>query len=213
MLFGKIDNDGDTIVVKGWGGTPSGGDDEIGFSITQTSDDGFLIGGVFDSSENILLKTTNGGQEEWVSTSHYWADDIVETMDGGFAYISGCCTDLRFVSTDNQGNILINQMISYDDSFYTTGKSFIQLNDGSFIIGGHTEAPSSSDENGYLVKIDSSGNKIWEKVFVDNDFTQRHAYVTTTNDDGFIIIHSTESQNNNTDIKLIKVGSDGSRIF
>ena len=62
----KTDGNGDSLWTKTFGGTPW----EVGFSVIQTDDGGYVIGGAMDQSTGSehdawIIKTDAEGNEEW----------------------------------------------------------------------------------------------------------------------------------------------------
>jgi len=62
---------------------------------------------------------------------------------------------------------------TYGGSLDDAGHAIEKTTDGGYIIGGSTESFESGKRGGYLIKIDASGNKSWEKYFggQGNDYT------------------------------------------
>ena len=85
----KTDSNGN----KQWDQTYGGGSSEWGWSVQQTSDDGYIIGGFTESFEvgirdMWLIKTDNNGNEFWNQTygGTNWDEgrSVLQTTDGGF---------------------------------------------------------------------------------------------------------------------------------
>jgi hypothetical protein len=158
-----------------WQNTIGGsGNDEL-YSIEQTSDGGFIIGGLSnsnisgDKTENGLgyddywiVKTDASGNIEWDNTiggnSDDWRGHVVQTSDDGYlvggvsaSNISGDKTennigsfDFWIVKTDGLGNVLWDNTIGGTGNDYNY--SFWQATDGGYMLGGASESNISGDK-------------------------------------------------------------------
>jgi len=116
----KTDADGDTLWSKTYGGSLR----DFGYSVSQTSDGGYILGGyteTFGSGSNdyFLVKVTATGNHQWSRTFGANTDerafDVQQTDDRGYViagYTNGF--DLGFehfylVKTDSSGNSGCNQ--------------------------------------------------------------------------------------------------------
>ena len=187
---------------KTFGGTQS---DEL-TTLQQTSDGGYILGGVSDSGissdksqvhkgifDYWVVKLDASGIKTWDKTIGGSADEelysIKQTTDGGYILgglsnsgISGDKSqaskgggDYWIVKLDASGNKLWDKTIggiSWDN--FT---AIQQTSDGGFILGGYSESGVSGDktqaskgmEDYWVVKLDASGNKIWDKTFGGNN--------------------------------------------
>ncbi len=213
---------GQTYFEKKWDHTYGGTDIEKTRSIMQTSDGGFILGGVTrsDSGADVseptrggldmwILKTDSLGNKLWDKRFGGSLDEelftVTQTTDGG--YILGGFTtsdssgditeptrgsmDYWIVKTDSLGNKL------WDKRF--GGSNFDQLScvyqiDAGYIIGGISMSDSSGDvsqdsygsEDYWIVVTDQSGNKLWDKRY-GGDFTDELFSLQNTSDGGFIL--------------------------
>src|SRR5687768_2993135 len=75
--------------------------------------------------------------------------------------------------------------------------SIIATPNGGYLLGGISllNNTSKGEEDYWIVKIDSSGNKLWDKSFGGDSF-ERFSSVINTSDGGFLVAGSSNSDNN-----------------
>lgn len=106
----KILSNGNLEWAKLFGGT--GGDNS--YSVQQTNDDGYIIGGTtfsFGTNDTYLVKTDSSGNMQW---SKNYIDNGTEnelqiTTDGGYIVIANASADFHFIKTDAVGNSGCNE--------------------------------------------------------------------------------------------------------
>ena len=189
----KIDATGIKMWDKDFGGIAS---DQL-VCLEKAYDGGYLIGGISNSPAS-----GDKGQDTW----------------GGFYDF-----DIWLVKTDSAGNK------EWDKDYGTTSDDWLtclrQTKDGGYLIGGITSADSSGDKSQpsqggndfWIIKLDSLGNKEWDKDFgtAGNDELQS---VLQTSDGGYLLggiasggISGDKSQptKGSTDYWIIKTDSLG----
>ena len=144
-------------------------DPDIGESVQQTTDGGYIITGWTYSfgnggSDVWLIKTDGNGNEQWNKTfggsSNEIGRSVQQTNDGG--YIITGSTDssvtggigVYLIKTDGNGNEVWSQ--TYGGTDISVGYSVQQTSDGGYIITGETYNGIDSDV--YLIKTDDQGN-------------------------------------------------------
>jgi hypothetical protein len=160
----KTDSNGNEEWNRSFGSTQV----DYGFSVKQTTDDGYIITGSWYIFDVWLIKTDSQGSEEWNQTfggSHMSGEEgksVQQTSDGGYiitgsthSYGNGG-SDVWLIKTDLQGNEEWNQ--TYGGSSDDYGNSVQQTTDGGYIITGWTESFGNGGGDVWLIKTDSEGN-------------------------------------------------------
>ena len=148
----------------------------MGYSLKNTSDDGFVIFGMTDQEEygNLarLIKTDMNGEMLW---EKYYGDtenaeentvgrSLDITKDDGFilaGYTENIPTGLAdawLIKTDSEGNEIWKKTYGRegDDRFY----SVVQTEDGGFIMTGYTDSYGYGGKDMWIVKTDENGTEI-----------------------------------------------------
>ncbi|MBI4647009.1 MAG: hypothetical protein HY738_10575 [Bacteroidia bacterium] len=220
----KTDTDGDTLWTKTFGGTNI----DLGNSVQQTYDNGYIIvGNTFSfgagNYDVYLIKTDTNGDTLWTKTFGGTNVDVgsavQQTIDNGFiiagwtkkSYYAGSW-EVYLIKTNADGDTLWTN--TFGSAYSDYGRSIQQTNDNGFIIAGYTQNYNfAGDYDAYLIKTNSYGDTIWTRTFGgnNNDFANS---VQQTSDHGFIITGGTGSFNegDTTDIYLIKTDSLGNTI-
>jgi len=209
--------------VIDWQHTIGGNDDDMLYSIQQTADGGYILGGHSrsdisgDKTENSngnydywIVKTDSAGTIEWQNTiggnNIDYLFSIQQTTDGGYilggvsvSNISGDKTedsngsnDYWIVKTDASGNLQWQNTIggANDDVLF----SIQQTNDGGYILGGYSVSNISGDKtetsNGmydyWIVKTDSAGSIQWQNT-IGGSWNDKLTSLHQTADGGYIL--------------------------
>ncbi len=126
----------------------------------------------------------------------------------GTANRSEEASDLRVIRADAFGNLKWDFAYTENDTFSQTGAE-IQLitEEDALIVVGTTNEQGNEDI--FLVKIDPTGQILWEAPRVLNrSGNQRGNSIAPTSDGGFIITGTTD-EGNSQDIYLLKVDGNG----
>jgi hypothetical protein len=192
-------NNIDTSENEEWNNTFGGSNIDVGYSVRQTFDGGYIITGYTRSygasGHNIwLLKTDSLGNELWNKTFGGSNDDegesVQQTADGGYiitgwtkSYGAGN-KDIWLIKTDSSGDEQWNKLFggSQDDG----GTSVRQTPDGGYIIAGYTSSSGAGSVDAWLIKTDASGNPTWTKTHGGTS-TDGAYCVQLTTDGGYIL--------------------------
>lgn len=208
---------GDVIWTKTYGGDR----DELGISVKQTSDNGYIIAGNTKSygaglTDIWLVKINSIGETLWTKTFGGERDDKVgwveETDDGGYIVVGqtfsyGINGDVWLIKTNPKGDTLWTKV--YGDKGEERGYCVCQTKDSGYVIVGYTESYNGRDKDLYLIKTDSKGETLWTRVYGGGK-DDVGVSVQQTADNGYIIAGWTSSYSaGECDAWLIKTDSLG----
>ncbi|MDC3029867.1 hypothetical protein OA183_00560, partial [Flavobacteriales bacterium] len=206
---------------QGWEQTYGFESNNVGKSVQQTSDGGYIITGSTSNpgvyGDIYLIKTDGNGNELWSQTfegGYCEGKSVQQTNDGGYIICGTTTVESNsfcwLIKTDGSGNELWSQtFVGIDGS---NGESIQQTNDGGYIITGYTYSPGNFYDL-YLIKTDESGNELWSQIFGGTGGDVGHSVQQTT-DGGYIITGSTSSfGNGSSDVYLIKTDGNGNEIW
>ena len=164
----KTDDMGNRI----WDRTYGGREDDVGISVLQSRDGGYIAAGRTASfgkgGDDIwLLKTDSEGKEAWNATFGGSKDDagfqVLELRDG-YALVG------RTESGSNSNRIILIRADPTGRELWEkaypggSGTSLQPTNKGGFIIAGRIDSKESR-RDALIIKTDSGGNEEWSKVF------------------------------------------------
>jgi hypothetical protein len=157
----KTNASGDTLWTRTYGGPK----DDIGFSVQQTSDTGYIIVGTYDfygQSRVYLIKTNPSGDTLWTRTYGWGTNEkgfsARQTSDGGYivaGYTIYPGVHVYLIKTNVSGDTLWTR--EYGGMDYNLGYSVQQTQDGGYIIAGFTHSYGNGDQV-YLIKTDAYGS-------------------------------------------------------
>ena len=201
-----------------------GGDSiDIGLSVQQTTDGGYILFGETNSFGNggqdmYLVKTDNYGNQLWYKTyggpNWEYGISVEQTTDEGYILCgsySGIGNDtMTLIKTDAGGNEVWNKR--YRGSVYRDVGQFVrQTTDGGFIAVGFTGPGFTEDI--YVVKTDFNGNIQWSQTYggAGRDLGE---CIRQTSDGGYVIFGQTNSfGHGGEDMYLIRTNSMGDTIW
>jgi hypothetical protein len=204
-----------------WSKTYGGSEDEVVFSIIQTSDGSLIAAGYTDSfglggNNFYILKLDTTGTLQWSRTvggtgPNGQAYSIIQTTDGGFA-IAGVTEafgagsyDMHIVKLSSSGTLQWTRTAggSSEDCAY----SIVQTPDGGYIATGYTTSFGVSDC--YTVKLNSSGVPQWSKIYGGSGTEVSRSIIKATGG-GFVIAGESNSFGaGGDDFYIVKIDSLG----
>ncbi len=199
-----------------WAHTYGGDYADMGESVRQTTDGGYIITGWTNiqdwSSQLYLVKTNHNGDTLWtrnfggIETDNGYS--VLQTSDGGYlatgstrSFGSGS-SDIFLVKVDSLGDSVWIKTCGSTGSEY--GYSIQETDDGGYIIAG------TKGNDVYLVKTDSIGDSLWTRTYGGNEgYSGRQ-----TTDGGYIITGYIDlPEPNFRDVYLVKTDSLGDTLW
>ncbi|HVT86965.1 MAG TPA: gliding motility-associated C-terminal domain-containing protein [Chitinophagaceae bacterium] len=236
----KLDVTGNIQWQNSYGGSS---DDKVD-NIQQTSDGGYIVASYSNSIDGdfvgnhgnddaCLLKLDATGNIQWHrdygGSKPEQPTIIIQTNDGGYLFATNTesydgdvivphqMQDLWIVKLDPTGNIQWQKC--FGGNAGEEAQSVAQTNDGGYIIGAisfSTDiAGAHGGEDGWVLKIDGSGNLQWTKCLGGSGWDQITS-VKQTPDFGYVVAGATNSSdgdvclnNGDYDFWLVKLDNSG----
>ena len=147
-------------------------------SVIQASDGGYVMAGNTErkgvSNSNIwVIKLDSNGDKVWEKTFGGSDDDvansIVQTKDGGYA-VAGYTSskgagdiDVWVLKLDGNGTKVWDK--TFGGANADAANSIVQTSDDGYAVAGYTSSKGAGDDDIWVIKLDSNGDKDWEKTF------------------------------------------------
>ena len=213
----KTDANGDTMWAKTFGGSNS----DYGYSVQQTNDGGYILGGtnqgVGQAHYNAyLVKTYANGNLDWDeeyggNSTDEFGYYAIQTSDGGYIIVgktnASGAGDVYVVKTNFTGGVEWEN--TFGGSSADIAWSVIENSDGDFMIVG--ESYSFGGLRIYLLKVSPTGSLIWQKNY-GRTTAQRAGEIAQTIDGGYVIFGGTGTYTTNFDVYVIRTDSQGTAI-
>ncbi|NOR47790.1 MAG: PKD domain-containing protein, partial [Methanosarcinaceae archaeon] len=202
-----------------WNRTFGGDNSDLLYSLQQTFDGGYILGGDTrsfgtGSSDFWLVKTDNNGIELWNRTfggaNHESAHSVQQTSDGGFIMAgvtrSPHSNDCWLVKTDTEGVEMWNRKI-FRPNEDNRPNSILQSPDGGYIIAGKTGSAGTGSYDMWLVSTDQDGYVQWEMTFGGTCHDDVARSVLLAPDGGLVVAGDKDTcSDQGIDFWLIKLG-------
>ncbi len=194
-------------------------------SVSQTSDGGYILGGSAtqpnaDYSDFYIAKTDSFGYLQWTKVYGRNYNDgiakILQTSDGGYIVLGNTSVystgnvDVYLAKLDSNGNVIWEK--TYGGSGDDDASSMVKTSDGYMIVGSTTSFGDGSSDI-YVIRVDNSGNMIWQKNYGGSG-GDTGSDIVETKDGNYAIVGTTSSFNAQAfDFYLIKIDGNGNKLW
>lgn len=208
---------GDEIWQETYGGTGT----EQAYSIIETKDEGFLLGGFqtygkTNKADMLLVKVDRKGKGLWRKPIQAVGNDVVESvvetpegdyLAAGWAYSNANKSlDAKVVKVSPGGKILWEQ--SYGGKGKDAVYDIIRTPDNAYVMAGQTGSFNNSSDF-WILKLKGDGKTIWQKRTNGDKNDWAHA-VALAKDGGYVVVGGTKSYaTKGSDMCLLKTDSRG----
>ena len=126
-----------------------------------------------------------------------WMSSVQETSDGG-SIVAGYTESFGRAGASNMwviklaANGGINWERTYSGVPYDWASSIKETSDGGYIIAGYTECFGAQEGDAWVIKLDSSGDIVWQRRY-GGEFSDEATAVEQTADGGYIVAARTKS--------------------
>jgi hypothetical protein len=198
---------------------------EMGYSVQQTVDGGYILLGVTLSkgagqTDFWLIKTNSVGEMEWDQTfggtMDDWGRGVQQTKDGGYILVGSTFSfgagkaDVWLIKTDANGAKKWARV--FGGAEVDLGYAVQQTTDGGYILIGYTQSKGAGRADVWLIKTSSTGSKEWERTFGGSQWDAGYS-VQQTRDGGYILVGHTKSKGEGkSDVWLIKTDATGNKL-
>jgi hypothetical protein len=208
----RTDPDGGLLWEKTYGGSAL----DIGYSVAQTADSGFVVSGMtesFGDRKAWLVMVDKDGDLQWQQT--YGGTGVFSVVcmnDGylmaGYGYnTSSSSYDFWLARTDLDGNELWSQM--YGGGNGEEAWSVQPTTGGGYVLAGYTQSYGAGGRDFWIVRTDQSGSVLWSKVYGGSQDDWAWSIVETS-DLGYAVAgHTTSFGAGGYDAWLLKLNSSG----
>ncbi|MFH1320788.1 MAG: DNRLRE domain-containing protein [Bacteroidota bacterium] len=202
--LGDLDGDGSPDIVLSGNNDDDGGTDRGAVWIINLQDTCFSQ---CDSNQITFQKTFGGGNQDYIRKG------MCLTNDGGYVFAGWTESfgagdqDVYINKVDNNGTLLWSK--AFGGINPDLAQSVIQTPDSGFLIAGITQSFGAGTWDGYLLKLDNTGNLLWSKAYGGSG-DERFIRAQNTNDGGIIALGWTTSNGaGSTDFYLVKTDNIG----
>lgn len=169
-----------------------------------------------DNMDHGLLLLDTAGNHLWWKTFNNetgegfdYPNAAIGTADGGFLIAGSSDTsvplDCMLIKTMSDGTRQWDRVEA--DVFHEYGMDILELNDG-YIMAANIDAVDDWNSNGWLIRYDLQGNRLWERKMGDT----YHDWISAMcrAEDGSVIVtgHTRSAGNDQREVFIAKIASD-----
>jgi serine-aspartate repeat-containing protein C/D/E len=219
--------------TEDWNRTYGGAEADTARSIIEIGDGNLLIAGSLTFVTNETRRDTDAwiieiegsGNEVWNRTYggpdvNASANAVTRTDDGGYIFVGsimpheGSESDAWVVRLNESGREVWNR--TFGGGGNDTANAVTRLPDGDFVFAGRTESSGAGGSDVWVVRLNESGNEVWNRTFGSPDDDAALAVINTTDGNLLVAGSFTERPDNamvDTDALLIKLTPAGDIVW
>ena len=184
-IVAKLDSRGDIQWQK------TSGIAEYATDVRQTTDGGYIVGGVTPPSATIvqgwIAKLDSSGKLQWQkvlgSSQSVMANSVTQTTDGGYALAGLAKANVLVAKFDSSVNVKW-QTVYTSPSSLGLGYGIVQTSDGGYMVAGYD---NDSPFLALALKLGSSGNVRWAKTYNISGAASKFFSVRQASDGGYAL--------------------------
>ena len=186
---------------------------DYGFTVAQTLDGGYVMGG--RRHGGVLIRTDEVGDTLWMR--YYRSDDGFQTPMTG-AMKCRITPDRNIVFNarqmvvkvdDENGDVIWHQV--YEDCFDLS--EILCIEEDEFLIGGRTRSFGAGADDVYVAKLDSEGNVEWQEAYGTEDGEYCNGLIATT-DGGYCLVGGSRSDEDRYAAPyIVRIDADGELLW
>ena len=187
--------------------------------------DGYLLVGakINGSDRNVVvikysLSFNKIWEKEYGGAGNDMAMDAVDLCDTNYGILAYTYSkgagdrDIWFLKLDRNGYVLSDT--TFGGAGYDEPQRIIQQNGCDLYIAGHSASFGAPEHDGYIIKLDYKGNKVWEKTFGTPMHDGFNAITNIPNTKTFIAAgRSMQGIGQPEDIFLVSFDEDGRELW
>lgn len=210
-----------------WTRSIGGTGNDIGYSIIQTSDGGYAIGGWSNSfgtgyADFYVVKLSSAGSFQWNKVINLANNDygisIVQTPDRGLVLAGLSSTggvfssSIYIVKLDSGGSYLWSK--TYGGGGDEVAFSIAKTTDGGLVTTGYTNSFGLGGNNIQIMKLDGNGTLQWSKTIGGSGPNGQGYSIIQTTDGGYAIAGVTEAFGAGSyDMHIVKLDVAGTLLW
>ncbi|BCD63155.1 hypothetical protein NitYY0826_C2052 [Nitratiruptor sp. YY08-26] len=216
----KLDRNGNVEWQKTYGGS----EDDIVYSIQQTSDRGYIVVGytysfgIVGNDDIWVIKLDERGNVQWQKIFYGNGGDraysVKQTSDNGYIVVGETYSfgaqnaDAWVLKLDSNGNVEWQKR--YGGSGDDRAHSVQQTSDNGYIVAGGTNSFGGGTD-AWVIKLNENGNIVWQKRYGGSSDDRAHSIQQTSNR-GYVLTGGTLSfgaGGGSSDVLVLKLDLNG----
>lgn len=184
--------------------------------IINLSDGFLLVGNMFTSNNDpngFVMKIDNQGNMLWnITLGGESVDRLFSAAKAQDGFVLAGLTEnisnsnVWLIKIDDSGEVLWNKTFGW--SMDDAARAVVSTTDNAFLVAGYTNSIGSGDYDFLVLKIDNSGNLLWNQTYGGTESDKAYS-ITKTNEE-IVVAGDTRSKGaGDSDALIIKIDSQG----